>query len=448
MSVSREVGAIYIGRWCLHPITGELADGSEIRRLEPKMVELLQLLAEQPGRVVSRDDIMLRLWPQTVVGDDTLARIVSKLRKALGDDGKQQQFIETLPKRGYRLVAPVRLDPESQVPNTEIAGIESIENTSPTVDHSRMSLREQSTVAIETRTTRWRTLLITPVLLLTISVLLFNFLQTSPPADNSNQQISARANDFYAQYSRSGNESAISLFEQLIASKPDYAPAYAGLANALVQKVIRWQRPAQNHSEQADYTKLGAAIANGHTRTDAAQELLSRAAQLAQYAVQLEPDNAESWKALGFVQSAREQFEPALASYQQAIQLDGNAWSAMINIADVLEITGRHSEALPYLEAAYEAMTRVYPDQSARVLPWFTELGVLIGDRHRSRGDAAKAEFWYRRVLDQMPLHAEATRRMAELRWQAGDHDGARKLCEELSKRLGSGQGCELPTQP
>ncbi|QGX39814.1 winged helix-turn-helix domain-containing protein [Permianibacter aggregans] len=447
MSVSREVGAIFIGHWWLHPTTGELTDGGETRRLEPKMVELLQLLAEQPGNVVSRDDIMLRLWPQTVVGDDTLARIVSKLRKALGDDGKQQQFIETLPKRGYRLVAPVRTHQEMPLPKTDSIGIES-----PAADDTQSALFEQfasTAIAADMRVSRWRNVLVTVVLLLVASILLFRYFPTSsPPVENTSQQISTRANDFYAQYSRSGNESAISLFEQLIASKPDYAPAYAGLANALVQKVIRWQRPAHNHSEQADYTNLGAAIANGHTRTDAAQELLSRAAQLAQYAVQLEPDNAESWKALGFVQSAREQFEPALASYQQAIQLDGNAWGAMINIADVLEITGRNSEALPYLEAAYEAMTRVYPDQSARVLPWFTELGVLIGDRHRSRGDVAKAEFWYRRVLDQMPLHAEATRRMAELRWQAGDHDGARKLCEELSKRLGGGQSCELPTQP
>lgn len=446
MSVSREVGAIYIGRWCLLPTTGELTDGGEIRRLEPKMVELLQLLAEQPGNVVSRDDIMLRLWPQTVVGDDTLARIVSKLRKALGDDSKQQQFIETLPKRGYRLVVSVRKGPESPLPITESMRIES-----PAAEDSQGAFAEQSgstKPATNTRMSRRRNILVTVVLLLAASILLLRYFPTSsPPAQNTSQQISARANDFYAQYSRSGNESAISLFEQLIASKPDYAPAYAGLANALVQKVIRWQRPVGNHQDQADYTQLGEAIANGHTRTATAQALLIRAEQLAQYAVQLAPDNAESWKALGFVQSAREQFEPALASYQQAIQLDGDAWGAMINIGDVLQITGRHSEALPYFEAAYEAMTRVYPDQSARVLPWFAELGVLIGDRHRSRGDAAKAEFWYRRVLDQMPLHAAATLRMAELRWQAGDKQGALALCEELNKRLGGEQHCELPTQ-
>ncbi|MEG3193701.1 winged helix-turn-helix domain-containing protein, partial [Lysobacter sp. D1-1-M9] len=70
-------------------------------------MDLLLLLAAHPGQVLGRERITAVLWPEVLVGDDSLARTVSKLRQALGDDAKSPRYIETLSKRGYRLLAPV-----------------------------------------------------------------------------------------------------------------------------------------------------------------------------------------------------------------------------------------------------------------------------------------------------------------------------------------------------
>src|SRR5262249_30575140 len=98
---------IVIGDWTANRLSGELRSGDAVVRLEPKAMDLLCLLASLDGQAISKSAIMERLWPGVIVGDDTLARTVSRLRKALGDDARTPRYIETLHKRGYRLIASV-----------------------------------------------------------------------------------------------------------------------------------------------------------------------------------------------------------------------------------------------------------------------------------------------------------------------------------------------------
>ncbi len=70
-------------------------------------MELLLVLASRPGQVVSREELLSTVWPGVVVGDEALSQVVTKLRKALGDDARLPTYIETISKRGYRLIAPV-----------------------------------------------------------------------------------------------------------------------------------------------------------------------------------------------------------------------------------------------------------------------------------------------------------------------------------------------------
>ena len=71
------------------------------------MAEVLIYLAQRAGQVVGRDELLTAVWPRVVVGDDALTQAIIKLRKALGDDPRRPTYIETLAKRGYRLIAPV-----------------------------------------------------------------------------------------------------------------------------------------------------------------------------------------------------------------------------------------------------------------------------------------------------------------------------------------------------
>ena len=96
-----------IGEWRLAARGNELRRGSEVVHLEPKAAELLAYLARRPGDVVAREDLLAAVWQGVVVGDDALTQAIIKLRKALGDDAHAPQYIETISKRGYRLVAAV-----------------------------------------------------------------------------------------------------------------------------------------------------------------------------------------------------------------------------------------------------------------------------------------------------------------------------------------------------
>lgn len=75
--------------------------------LTPKAFDILLALLEHDGRIVPKDDLMKKVWPNTFVEEGNLTQNVSLLRKALGESANSSQFIETVPRRGYRFVAPV-----------------------------------------------------------------------------------------------------------------------------------------------------------------------------------------------------------------------------------------------------------------------------------------------------------------------------------------------------
>jgi DNA-binding winged helix-turn-helix (wHTH) protein/TolB-like protein/Tfp pilus assembly protein PilF len=75
--------------------------------LTPKAVETLIVLVTRHGRLVTKDDILREVWPDVVVEENNLAQHISMLRRTLAQPGSEVQFIETVPKRGYRFVAPV-----------------------------------------------------------------------------------------------------------------------------------------------------------------------------------------------------------------------------------------------------------------------------------------------------------------------------------------------------
>ena len=95
------------GRFRLKSDERVLLRGEEFVSLTPKAFDILLTLLENDGRIVRKDDLMKRVWPDTFVEDGNLTQNVSLLRKALGESAIGPQFIETVPRRGYRFVAPV-----------------------------------------------------------------------------------------------------------------------------------------------------------------------------------------------------------------------------------------------------------------------------------------------------------------------------------------------------
>ncbi|ATQ41548.1 winged helix-turn-helix domain-containing protein [Caulobacter mirabilis] len=396
--------SIRIGEWRADRLSGRLSGPTGEVAVEPKVMDLLFLLAERPGEVIPREILFERLWPGVVVGEDTLARCVSKLRRALGDAPKTPRYIETISKRGYRLLAP-----------------------------------EAAPVAVSKPKPRWIVLaVVAAVLFAVVGVGVVWRGQAARTAESA--RLTGLADDFYFQYTRADNEAAIALYERVIAADPRYAPAQAGLANALVQRVVRW--PEGPERPEIGRTDLRQALASGRTRTPQARRILTRALELAEGAVRLEPDDAGVQRALGFVRSAGGDFAGATEAYRRAVALDPDAWGALINLGDVADIQGRDAEALADFERAYDAMTRVADREPTRVRPWRAELGVVIADRHARAGRGQQAELWYRRVLAYAPLHRTATAGLAAVLARSGDAAGARRLCVALVERTGPEPGC------
>lgn len=92
--------------WTVDRRANRIRRGDEERRVEPKVMDLLALLASRPNRVFGGGEIRAALWPTTTVNEDSLARYVFKLRRLLDDDPKAPRLVETIPKRGYRLRLP------------------------------------------------------------------------------------------------------------------------------------------------------------------------------------------------------------------------------------------------------------------------------------------------------------------------------------------------------
>ncbi|HSR52596.1 MAG TPA: winged helix-turn-helix domain-containing protein [Acidobacteriota bacterium] len=97
-----------LGDWLVEPRTGRLTGPEGERRLEPKVMEVLVYLAHEEGVPASREEIVKAVWGDVAVDDSGLFRYISQIRAALGDDARRPVYVETLPKRGYRLLMPVR----------------------------------------------------------------------------------------------------------------------------------------------------------------------------------------------------------------------------------------------------------------------------------------------------------------------------------------------------
>ncbi len=106
---------IRFGRHQFEPRTGRLWAGRREVKLTPKAAAVLSALIANPGQPVTREQLFLLVWGDTVVGDAALTSCIQELREALGDDARQPRFIETRHRRGYRFVAPLLPPPPGAV---------------------------------------------------------------------------------------------------------------------------------------------------------------------------------------------------------------------------------------------------------------------------------------------------------------------------------------------
>lgn len=96
-----------IGEWRLDSQLGQISRGDRTERLEARTLRLLVFLANRAGDTVSVDELLDHVWSGVVVTQDSVYQAITALRRLLGDDAKQPTYIVTVPRLGYRLIAPV-----------------------------------------------------------------------------------------------------------------------------------------------------------------------------------------------------------------------------------------------------------------------------------------------------------------------------------------------------
>ncbi len=407
---------LQILEWRCNLSTGEISNGQKTQTLEPKSIELLFFMAENHSQVLSKDQIIEAVWNNAIVSDDVLAKTISKLRKALDDNPKEPRFIETLPKRGYRFKV---------VPSTE-------ETAQPILNTEKKS-RIKWFVPLS--------LSIIVISLLTVFSQRQDQEQQTSELSPELQNLKKQADDYYFQYTRTDNENAIKLYERIIAAEPEFGPAQSGLATALVQKVLRW--PNELGTPDINHSSLTEAHQQQRLSSPEAKLYLSRAEALAERAVRLSPNDYAVHRSLGLVYAAQQKYAEAEKHYDKAIELNPNAWGAMINKAEIAQLNGDDESYLQLMEQAYQAMTTVYDQQIAKVRPWYPRIGVAIGDKYVQLNEPQEAEIWYRTVLNYSPLDKEANLGLMNLMKANGQKDTYQEICQRIRLSIDPENTCD-----
>lgn len=273
------MGRLYeFGPFRLHETAGKLTRGLDELHLTAKGFSTLLLLVERAGSLVSKDELLNRIWPDGFVEPANLTQTIYVLRKTLDD--AEAQLIETVPGRGYRFSAPVCLTSE---PDQLTTAPSSAATTSP------LYLR-----------------LLWPVFAAVLAVVLMAARSSAPSAGQSTA-VSVEAHRdyvlgryYWSQRTYPGVLLGMRYFKAALQSSPAYAQAYSGIADS--------------------YAIIGYySSANSAARANA----LALARNAALRAISLDPNLAEAHASLGFTDSLIGGNDPETArEFQRSIALD------------------------------------------------------------------------------------------------------------------------------
>ena len=316
-------------------------------KLRGQPFELLSLLLERPGEIISREEMRSCLWPgETYVDfEHSLNSAIKKLRAALGDSSENSRYIETVPRVGYRFIAPVKQISATPLPPVDVSVVTDRSGVpAPTVDgadrRGRHILLGISIALIATLGAyfAWSRSRSGPQPQSKIAGEIHAALNGHESSRSNNQPAlspkSVEAHDLYLKglyfwnkRTVPGFHQAIEYFQQAATTDPNYAPAYAGLANS--------------YTLLTAYSSVSATLYMPQARAAALR------------ALQLDEGLAEAHTALALiVQNHDWDWQTSEKEYRRAIELNPNYATAHHWYAEHLLWLGRFDEALTESERA------------------------------------------------------------------------------------------------
>jgi TolB-like protein/tetratricopeptide (TPR) repeat protein len=119
-------GSFRVGSWQVEPSLNTVSRNGASVHLEPKVIQVLICLAERAGEPVTKEELFQTVWPNTFVSEDVLKRSISELRRVFEDDSREPRVIETIPKRGYRLLAAVERPKPGRIESLAVLPLENL----------------------------------------------------------------------------------------------------------------------------------------------------------------------------------------------------------------------------------------------------------------------------------------------------------------------------------
>lgn len=121
----------HLGPWLVLPDLNRVRGPSGEIQIEPRVMQVLLVLAARPGDVVSRNQLLDDVWADSVVGEENLTRAISELRRIFGDQARRPRYIETIRQHGYRLIMPLTGPDTAPAPQSQPAGAARPEQDQP-----------------------------------------------------------------------------------------------------------------------------------------------------------------------------------------------------------------------------------------------------------------------------------------------------------------------------
>ena len=341
------------GGWTLDRSAGELLRGDTRVRLQGQPLQVLEALLARPGELLTREELITLLWPKGVVEYDTaLNSTVRRLRAALQDDADEPRCIETIPRRGYRLIAVVEpVPPAAPAPPYAAAA----------PAQARQHRQEPA---------KWRGAALVAMLLAAgVGFAKLSLQQGEQPplpalgqANPEAVDLTRRARHLLQRREPGDLALATGHFIRAVDAEPSYAEAWAGLASAYWLSTVTGELPPEqglarvrDAAERA--LSIDPGLAEPHVRLALYRshtgELAQRAGHLHR-AFELEPENPLVLSMLASHEAETGNFEEALQLQQKALAAEPLSLSARFNLAWLFYISGQFEKATTTLDELRE----------------------------------------------------------------------------------------------
>lgn len=365
--------------------TGELRKGGLRVRVADQSIQVLRLLLARPGDLVSREELAAVLWPDGTIVDfeNGVNAAVKKLRLALGDSGASPRYIETLPRRGYRMIAPVNAPPVAADEAPTVGG-----------QYARRLFTRPSAVGVAGSV----------ALAAVVGVAVFMTRSSPDPRATSRQwgrpSASAEANAYFAQ-------------AELYMGAGVFDPDRSG---RLLQKALQADPRFGKARAEYGFTRL-IRIMVGDSNNPAD---LFEAEEEVRHGLRDDPTFSHGFAALAalYLHSGRK--EQAPAAIERALSL---------NAAD---IDARHWLAVYHWYSGDGTGARALETENATRVPRFFPARMTLGDLAREKGHLDDAIREYERVLEYDPHNAFVLQRLTQTHIDRSDFTEARQTLERL----------------